>query len=99
MNRKRLWSGAVVALTLGVATTLVHAEQNRRQSSGEETVTVKVSLQVGERFMTSSGPGTCTHAPKAAIYNVPSEMWSVRQEADSRSTQMTLWRPTDGKEE
>lgn len=98
MNPTRVWSGAAVALTLGVAASLVHGEQSRRGPAAE-TVIVKVSLKVGEQFMTSTGPGTCTHAPKASIYNVPSEMWTARQEAETRSTQLTLWRPAGGKEE
>ena len=97
MNRTRLWK--MTALSSIAATVVLHGEQARRQASPATDVTVRVSLKVGEQFMRSSGPGTCTHAPKASIHNVPSEMWMVRQEAESRSTLLTLWRPADGKDE
>jgi hypothetical protein len=99
VNHNRLRNGAVVAMALCVATALVRGEQVRRQTPQAENVTVKISLKAGGQSLTSSGPGTCTHAPQAAIYNVPSQMWTVRQQQGEGSTQLTLWRPADGKEE
>ncbi len=93
-----LRNGAVVVLCLSAASALAHGEQARRQGGHAETVTVKLTLKAGSQSISSSGQGSCTHAPQAAIYNVPSAMWTVRQEGES-TTQLTLWRPADGKEE
>jgi hypothetical protein len=89
----------MAAISLLGATAMLNGDQTRRQGASVPDVSVTVSLKVNEQFMRSSGPGTCTHAPRASIYNVPSEMWTVRQEAETRSTQLTLWRPADGKDE
>jgi hypothetical protein len=45
----------------------------------------------------AKGQGSCTHAPKASIYGVLAEMWSVRQRGDARSSvDLTFWKPSDG---
>jgi hypothetical protein len=95
----RLWASALVATSLSVATVLAHGAEARRQSPQAESVTVKISLKAGGQSLTSSGQGSCTHAPRAAIYNVPSAMWTARQQQGEHSVQLTLWRPADGKEE
>jgi hypothetical protein len=53
-------------------------------------------VKVAGQPYVAKGLGSCTHAPKASIYNVAAEMWSVRQEADNRSLQLTFWKPADG---
>jgi hypothetical protein len=100
MNHVQILKNTVLALSLTAATGTVHGAQARRPA-GESAAgaTVKVSLTAAGQSLTSSGAGRCTHADKAAIYGVMSEMWTVRQQADGRSTQLTVWRPMDGKEE
>jgi hypothetical protein len=97
--KRAVWATVLAILSTSGMTAVVKGGQVRRQAPAPPSVSVKVSLKVDQQFMISTGPGTCTHAPKASIYNVPSEMWTVRQEAETRSTQLTVWRPTDGKEE
>ena len=82
---------AVLAVVYSTALT---ADQVRRQ--GPVQVPIEVSLKVGGATYAAKGLGSCTHAPKASIFGVLSEMWSVRQQADGRSLQLTLWKPTDG---
>lgn len=99
MNHVRIFKNTVLALSLSAATGTVHGAQARRPAESAPGATVKVSLTAAGQSLASSGPGRCTHADKASIYGVMSEMWTVRQQADGRSTQLTLWRPMDGKEE
>ena len=77
-----------------MSTALIYADQARRQGPAQSTL--EVSLKVGKEAFTAKGLGTGTHAPKAAIYGVLSEMWSLRQASDGRSVQLTLWKPADG---
>ena len=94
-------TGVLVAVAVGAAA-MAQAGQVRRQGgSSTAMVTVKVALNAAGQSLSSSGSGTCTHADKASIYNVPSEMWTVRQQGEGAggSTQLTLWRPADGSEE
>jgi hypothetical protein len=85
-----------VALAIVPAAALVHAEQARRQSPGRSLVPIEVALKVGPQAYAAKGEGSCTHAPKAAIYGIVSEMWSVRHSDEGRSVQLTLWKPADG---
>jgi hypothetical protein len=98
MKYSQVLKGAMVAFSLSAAT--VYGAQARRPA-GESAAapTVKVSLSAGGQTVTSTGAGRCTHAGTAAIYGVMSEMWMVNHQAEGRSTQLTLWRPMDGKEE
>ena len=100
MKLNRMVSVLLLAFTLGAPAPPARGEQARRPAgSAAADVTVKVALKAGGQTLTSSGPGRCTHADKASIYNVMSQMWTVRQQGDGGSTQLTLWRPADGKEE
>jgi hypothetical protein len=74
----------------------LQAGQIRRQTPGPQTVAVTVALKVGNESYSSTAQGACTHAPKASIYNVVAQKWTVIQEADGRSVQLTLWRPANG---
>ena len=85
-------TAAVAAITS--ATALTHADQIRRQ--GPAQVALEVSLKVGGEAYDAKGQGSCTHAPKASIYGVLAEMWSVRQKSDGRSVELTVWKPADG---
>ena len=99
MGRNHRGSAAFVVLTLAASSVLVGAEQYRRRpTEGPPAAPVKVALKAGGGAYDSAAPGSCTHAPQAAIYNVASEMWSVRQEAEGRSLTLTLWQPKDGSE-
>jgi hypothetical protein len=83
-------AGSVIAIG---ATSIVLA-QVRRERPAE--VPLEVSLNVAGRQYSAKGLGSCTHAPKASIYDVIAEMWTVRQQGDGGSVQLTLWKPADG---
>jgi len=89
----RTWTSAAIALTFTAA--LTHADQIRRQPQGPAQVAVEISLKGAEAYE-AKGQGSCTHAPKASIYGVLAEMWTVRHQAEGRSVQLTLWKPADG---
>jgi hypothetical protein len=92
--------GAAIALSVALATAEPRAEQVRRQTGQAPAATpVTVALKIGAAAYNSSAAGSCTHAAKASIYNVLSEMWTVRQEEEGRSLQLTLWKPSDGSAE
>jgi hypothetical protein len=84
----------IAAVAFTFATVLTQADQIRRQ--GPAQVPMEVSLKAGGDVYDSKTQGSCTHAPKASIYGVLAEMWSVTQEADGRSIQLTFWKPSDG---
>ena len=88
----RTLSAAASAFML--ATALTQADQIRRM--GPAQVPIDVSLKAGGEVFDAKGQGSCTHAPKASIYGVLSEMWSVTYKTDGRSVQLTLWKPSDG---
>ena len=90
----RIFSVAAVAFSLLSASP--SADQARRQSPKAATVLMEVALKVGNIPYDAKGQGSCTHARQASIYNVLSEMWTVRHEAEGRSFQLTLWKPKDG---
>ncbi len=70
--------------------------QIRRQPPAEAKIPIQVSLKIGGEAFASSGPGKCTYAPKASIYNVVSELRSVALSAGGHSTNLTWWHPIDG---
>ncbi len=72
------------------------AGQIRRQAPAEVKIPIQVSLTIGGQAFESSAAGKCTHAPKASIYNVVSELRSVDLSADGGSTNLTWWHPLDG---
>lgn len=86
---------SATSLAVAAASTLSHADQANRQAK----VPVEVSLKVGQGSYQAKGPGTCTHAPQAAIYNIRSQQWTARHEEDGRAVQLTLWKPADGSAE
>lgn len=77
------------------AVTLV-AQRRPPGARAEPTVPVAIELQVGGGAYTMTGEGTCTHAARASIYDVPAEQWSVRHREGSRSLTLTVWRPKAG---
>src|SRR5687767_12318803 len=88
-----LSSGAVA---LACASAFAAADQVRRQGPARPTVPMEVSLRIAGEAYDAKTEGSCTHAPKASIYGVLSEMWTVRHKDDGRSVQLTLWKPVDG---
>ena len=98
MKHSNVRRGAVLALSLSVPVGLAHAAQARRAGAQTNASTVTVALKAAGQPANGTGPGTCTHAPKASIYGVVSEMWTVRHAAGQDSTQLTVWRPLDGKD-
>lgn len=98
MHHRHVGRTAALALVLGMAAAPMLAAQARRTGAERETATVKVALKAPGGAVTADGPGTCTHAGTASIYGVMSEMWMVRQQSGQNSTQLTMWRPRDGKE-
>jgi hypothetical protein len=71
------------------------AEQTRHQAPAEVKIPIHVSLKIEGQAFELSGAGKCTHAPKASIYNVVSELRSVDVSANGRSTNLTWWHPLD----
>ena len=84
------------AAAFACAAALATADQVRRQGPARPTVPMEVSLKLAGEAYEAKTEGTCTHAPKASIYGVLSEMWTVRHTNDGRSVQLTLWKPADG---
>ena len=84
-------------------TGLISETAAQRRVSGQGTdlmqQAVQVSLKIGEQAYQLNGPGKCTHAPRASIYQTVAELWSVQQSADGRSLTMSLWKPKDGSAE
>lgn len=92
----RFASALSAAAVVACAGALVHADQIRRQPGEKAQVPVEISLKAGAESYQAKGQGSCTHAPKASIYGVVSEMWNVQHSEGSRSIQLTLWKPADG---
>jgi hypothetical protein len=70
--------------------------QDRRAQPGRAQVQVAVDLKIGSQPLQANGSGSCTHAPQASIYDVRSQLRSVRYSSGGGSVQLTLWDPLDG---
>jgi hypothetical protein len=79
-----------------MSATLLNADAMQRRTGGPALVEAEISLKVAGETYDAKGQASCTHASKGSIYNVISEMWTVRQEQDGQSVQLTLWKPLDG---
>jgi len=88
----RILTGTII---VSVAT-LAATAQVRRAQPEQAQVKITIDLKIGSEPLQSAGSGSCTHAPQAAIYNVRSQLRSVRYSADGRAVQLTLWDPIDG---
>jgi hypothetical protein len=86
----------VVAVT---AAAVAAAGQARQQPARPDTVPMEIAIKLAAGSYDDQGPGSCTHAPKASIYGVVSQMWTARHQTDKRSLSLTLWRPLDGSAE
>lgn len=87
-------TAVVLATVLTIAGAGLGASQRAEQAA--PTVGVEVSLKAGNSTYAARGQGSCTHAPKASIYGVLSQMWMVRHQDQGRSVQLTFWKPADG---
>src|SRR5688500_13728332 len=85
----------VFLLTL-VLLASVAAGAQRRQQPGQTEVQIAVDVKIGAEPYQISGAGTCSHAPQASIYNVRSQLRTVRHSSEGRSVQLTVWDPLDG---
>ena len=94
MTRFSMHMGCGAVLIL-LSATFANGDPQRR-TGGPALVPVEISLKVAGQSYDVKGQASCTHAPKASIYNVLSEMWTVRQEQEGQSVQLTLWKPLDG---
>jgi hypothetical protein len=92
----RAFGRSLVPLLLVALTAAAAAQARRQQPPRPDTVPMEISIKVGPGSYDDQGPGSCTHAPKASIYGVVSQMWSARHQTDKRSLSLTLWRPLDG---
>ena len=89
----------VFLLTLVLLAPIAAGAQSRRQQPGQTEVQIAVDVKIGAEPYKISGAGTCTHAPQAAIYNVRSQLRTVRHSSEGRSVQLTVWDPLDGSED
>lgn len=87
---------SLAVFTFSFMSALPSADQVRRQTPGASSVPMEIALKVGNVAYDAKGQGSCMHARQASIYNVLSEMRTVKHEADGRSLQLTLWTPKDG---
>jgi hypothetical protein len=78
-----------VFITTGLA-------QQRQGPAKPDTVPMEISIKMAKGSYEDQGPGSCTYAPKASIYGIVSQMWSVQHRSGTRSLSLTLWRPVDG---
>jgi hypothetical protein len=76
-------------LTFSVAA----SAQRRPLGSQEQKVGVAIDLKVNGTPYTFKGQASCDHLAKGSIYDIAAERWSVRQDDNGRSINLSLWRP------
>jgi hypothetical protein len=59
-------------------------------------VPVKIALKAGAQSYDVAGKAQCRHAPRASIYGIAAEMWSVQHDEPGRNLSVTVWRPQGG---
>jgi len=96
MTTRVLRTLCATAVAFTATAVLTGTAQVRRQPPERDMVPTDVSLKVAGEPYSAKGQGSCTHAAQASIYDVRSEMWTVRHEEGDRSIQVTLWKPADG---
>ena len=74
MIRRRVCT-VIAGTAIAIGATSIVVAQVRRERPAE--VPLEVSLNVAGRQYAAKGLGSCTHAPKASIYNVIAEMWTA----------------------
>jgi hypothetical protein len=96
MRRDLKLLAVVSAIGFCGSITDMNAQQRRVAGQAQAKPTVEVSLTIGGQTYQFSGPGRCTYAPTASIYQTASEMWSAQQAAEDRSLALSVWKPKDG---
>ena len=86
---------SAAALTFTLASARSNADSSPQGARKPVTVPAEVAVSVGKNSYQAKGQATCTHAPRAGIYGIRSEMWTVRHQEDGRSLQLTFWKPAD----
>lgn len=81
--------GAVVLASVAAA----QAPVRQLPGTEDDKVGVTVALQAGGTAYQLNGPGRCTHEPRASIYALSAQQWSVEQSDGRRSVHLTFWRP------
>lgn len=89
----RIQNRIVLSFAITLAFTSAASAQSRRMAAPPDEVGVAITLQVAGQFYQFDGKAACHHAPVASIYNVISEMWSLRQIDSRRAIALTLWHP------
>jgi hypothetical protein len=92
----RVVQGAATLVCCLLCAVPLVAQRRPAGAPAETAVPVTVELQVGGGAYTVTGEGTCHHAARASIYDVPAEQWQVQHREGSRSLALTLWRPRAG---
>ncbi len=90
----------VVAACGALLIASVAAAQNPTRSApggtADDKVGVNIALQVGSSTYQFNGRGSCTHEPKAYIYETAAKLWRVQQDEAQRSVSLTFWSPASG---
>lgn len=90
-------SGAVCAVMLLPVVAAAGAQV--RREPGRTAVELSLDLNAGGEVMKGTGTGACTHAPRASIYGVTSQLRTARLADGPKSIQITLWDPLDGSDD
>ena len=92
----RVQKKIILSFVLVLAITSAASAQRRAVPARPDETGVAIALQAGAQSYHFGGTCVCQHAPKASIYNVIAEMWSVQQADAQRSMVLALWRPRSG---
>ena len=79
-----------------VAATTTPAQRRVPGQRADTTVPVTIALKSGAEAYQFTGKATCSYAPKASIYDLAAERWTVDQSDGSRSMTLALWHPASG---
>ena len=66
------------------------------QAQRKPAITVNAQLNVSGKAMSFSGPGQCSHTDDGSIYEAPAAIWSVQQDTNNKSLNLTLFRLKKG---
>ena len=69
-------------------------------SAGADEAAITLVARVGAKSYTGTLSGSCQHEPDAAIYDLPSALWTVQAGGAPgnaiKQLNLTLWRPKNG---
>jgi hypothetical protein len=95
MPSRRIQILATASMVI-VAATSAAAQRRVPGQRADSMVPVTIALKSGTDAYQFTGKATCSHAPKASIYGLLAERWTVDQSDDSRSLTLALWHPASG---